>query len=110
MEILPMLIRNDWYTVSIAGVQNVDPDESFKYTVSIIHSPLLVPFGVNLVGENSFFFNIFTAVHKGLGQVNVYILIAGLVTVVKLLPQPSSSRCQYSLEASSEIGTFMFSP
>ncbi len=52
MEILPMLIRNDWYTVSIAGVQNVDPDESFQYTVSIIHSPLLWPFGVNLVGEN----------------------------------------------------------
>ena len=52
MEILPMLIRNDWYTVSIAGVQNVDPDEAFKYTVSIIHSPLLVPFGINLVGEN----------------------------------------------------------
>lgn len=52
LEILPMLIRNDWYTVSIAGVQNVDPDEAFKYTVSIIHSPLLVPFGINLVGEN----------------------------------------------------------
>ena len=52
LEILPMLIRNDWYTVSIAGVQNVDPDEAFKYTVSIVHSPLLVPFGINLVGEN----------------------------------------------------------
>lgn len=52
LEILPMLIRNDWYTVSIAGVQNVDPDEAFKYMVSIVHSPLLVPFGINLVGEN----------------------------------------------------------
>lgn len=57
LEILPMLIRNDWYTVSIAGVQNVDPDEAFKYTVSIIHSPLLVPFGINLMGENFDDFN-----------------------------------------------------
>ena len=57
LEILPMLIRNDWYTLSIAGIQNVDPDEAFKYTVSVIHSPLLLPFGINLVGDNFDDFN-----------------------------------------------------
>lgn len=39
----------------------------------------------------TFFFNIFTAVHKGLGQVNVYILIAGLVLVVATAGRHSRS-------------------
>ena len=39
----------------------------------------------------TFFFNIFTAVHQGLGQINVYILIAGLVLVVATAGRHSAS-------------------
>lgn len=52
LEILPMMVENRWYGLSIAGVQNLDPDQAFKYTVSVIKSPLLFPFGLNLKGDD----------------------------------------------------------
>ena len=39
----------------------------------------------------TFFFNVFTAVHTGLGKINVYILIAGLVLVVATAGRHSKS-------------------
>lgn len=52
LEILPMVVENRWYGLSIAGIQNIDPDQAFKYTISVIKSPLIFPFGVNLKGDD----------------------------------------------------------
>lgn len=52
LEILPCILGIDRYRFALAGLQNVDPDMAFQYSISIIKSPLLIPFGINLFGPD----------------------------------------------------------
>ena len=52
LEILPFILGIDRYRLAIAGLQGVDPDQAFQYSVSVIRSPLLIPFGINLSGPD----------------------------------------------------------
>lgn len=49
VEIYPFVLSIDKYIVAMSGVQDVSTD--FKYHVSLIKSPLLIKFGVDLVGN-----------------------------------------------------------
>ena len=50
MEVFPFVIQMDRYTMALSGVQNLDM--SFKYHVSMIKSPMLFRFGVDLYGSD----------------------------------------------------------
>lgn len=52
MEFLPSIVDIDRYRLAIAGVHDLDPDEAFKYSISILRSPLLVPFGISIFGPD----------------------------------------------------------
>lgn len=49
LEIFPFIMGVDRYTLALKGVQNFD--QSFKYHISVIKSPLPFKFGVNLWGN-----------------------------------------------------------
>lgn len=49
LEVFPFVLDLDRYTMAASGLQHLD--ESFQYHVSVIRSPLLVKFGINLWGE-----------------------------------------------------------
>ena len=49
VEIYPFVLSIDKYIIAMSGIQNVSTD--FKYHVSLIKSPLLIKFGVDLVGN-----------------------------------------------------------
>lgn len=50
IEIFPFLLDLDRYRVAMSGVQNLDM--SFRYHVSVIRSPLVFKFGVDLYGKD----------------------------------------------------------
>ena len=50
MELFPFVLKIDRYSLALSGVQNFD--ESFKYHVSVLKSPLLIKFGINLFGDD----------------------------------------------------------
>ncbi len=50
VEIFPFVLDLDRYRVAMSGVQNLDM--SFKYHVSVIKSPIIFKFGVDLYGKD----------------------------------------------------------
>lgn len=63
IEIFPFVMSIDRYTVAMSGIQNMD--QTFKYHVSILKSPMLIRFGVNLWGDfDNFKFKIGKATYK----------------------------------------------
>lgn len=50
LEVFPFIVTLDRYTLAMSGVQNMD--ESFKYHVSVLRSPLLIRLGVDLYGDD----------------------------------------------------------
>lgn len=50
LEIFPFLLEIEDYNVAMSGIQNMDM--SFKYHVSVIKSPLVFKFGVDLYGAD----------------------------------------------------------
>lgn len=49
LEVFPFLLKMDRYKLAISGVQNIDT--SFKYHASVLKSPLIFRFGLNLNGN-----------------------------------------------------------
>lgn len=63
IEIFPFVLSIDRYTLAMSGIQHMD--QTFKYHISILKSPLLVRFGVNLWGDfDNFKFKIGKAKYK----------------------------------------------
>ena len=50
LEVFPFVLGVDRYTLAPAGLQHLD--EAFTYHLSVIKSPLLVKFGVNIWGDD----------------------------------------------------------
>lgn len=50
LQLYPFVLKIDRYTLALSGVQHFD--ESFKYHLSVLKSPLLVKFGVNFYGPD----------------------------------------------------------
>jgi hypothetical protein len=50
LEVFPFVLSVDRYLLAASGIQNMD--ESFRYHFSVIKSPVLVKFGVNLWGQD----------------------------------------------------------
>jgi len=50
VEIFPFVLKIDRYTLAASGIQYLD--ESYKYHISVIRSPLLVKFGINVSGTD----------------------------------------------------------
>ena len=50
LEIFPFVMKVDRYTVAASGIQHLD--KSYKYHLSVLRSPLLIRFGLNLYGDN----------------------------------------------------------
>ena len=50
LEIFPFVLKLDRYTLAASGIQHLD--ESFKYHISAIRTPLLVKFGINVYGSD----------------------------------------------------------
>ncbi|MBR6001569.1 MAG: hypothetical protein IK045_01770 [Bacteroidales bacterium] len=50
IEIFPFVLKVDRYTLAASGIQSLD--ESYKYHISVIKSPLLIRFGINVFGDN----------------------------------------------------------
>ncbi len=50
LEVFPFLVDVDRYELAMSGVQNLDM--SFRYHVSVIKSPLVFKFGVDLYGKD----------------------------------------------------------
>ena len=50
LEVFPFVMQVDRYTMAMSGVQNLDM--SFRYHVSMIKSPMLFRFGVDLYGND----------------------------------------------------------
>ena len=49
LEIFPFILNVDRYVLGMSGIQNLD--QTFRYHISIIKSPLLIRFGVDLNGN-----------------------------------------------------------
>lgn len=63
LEIFPFILNVDRYVLGMSGVQGLD--QTFRYHISIIKSPLLVRFGVDLYGNfDDFKFKIGKAKYK----------------------------------------------
>lgn len=63
VEIFPFILNVDRYMLGMSGIQKFD--QSFKYHVSIIRSPLLIRFGVDMSGNfDDFKFKIGKAKYK----------------------------------------------
>ena len=60
LEVFPFVLDVDRYLLAASGIQHLD--ESFRYHLSVIKSPLLVKFGINLWGKD------FDHVKFGLGK------------------------------------------
>ena len=50
LEVFPFIVKLDRYTLAMSGVHNMD--ESFRYHVSVLRSPLLIRLGIDLYGED----------------------------------------------------------
>ena len=60
LEVFPFVLDVDRYVLAASGLQHLD--ESFKYHLSVIKSPLLVKFGINIWGDD------FDHIKYGLGR------------------------------------------
>ncbi|MBR4775418.1 MAG: hypothetical protein IK008_04920 [Bacteroidales bacterium] len=60
LEIFPFVLNVDRYLLAASGTQGLD--QKFDYHISIIKSPMLIKFGVNIWGPN------FDDIHYGLGR------------------------------------------
>ena len=60
LEVFPFVLDVDRYMLAASGVQSLD--ESFKYHISVIRSPLVVKFGLNAWGDD------FDHIKYGLGK------------------------------------------
>ena len=49
LEIFPFVLKIDRYTLAMSGLQNFD--QSFKYHVSVLKSPVPFRFGINIFGN-----------------------------------------------------------
>lgn len=49
LEVFPFMLKMDRYKLAISGIQNIDT--SFKYHASVLKSPLIFRFGLNLAGD-----------------------------------------------------------
>ena len=49
LEIFPFVLKIDRYTLAMSGLQNFD--QSFKYHVSVLKSPIPFRFGINIFGN-----------------------------------------------------------
>ena len=50
IEIFPFVLKIDRYTLAASGIQHLD--ESYKYHISVIRSPLILKFGINVFGND----------------------------------------------------------
>lgn len=50
LEIFPFVMKVDRYTLAASGLQHLD--KSYKYHLSVLRSPLLIRFGINLYGDD----------------------------------------------------------
>ncbi len=50
LEIFPFVMKVDRYTVAASGIQHLD--KSYKYHLSVLRSPLLIRFGLNIFGDD----------------------------------------------------------
>ena len=50
VEIFPFVLNVDRYSLALSGIQSLD--QSFRYHISILRSPLLIRFGVDLWGPD----------------------------------------------------------
>lgn len=50
VEIFPFVLNIDRYSMALSGIQNLD--QSFSYHISVLKSPLLIRFGLNLRGND----------------------------------------------------------
>ncbi len=50
VEVFPFVLTADRYSVAMSGIQNLD--SSFKYHISVLKSPLIIRFGINLFGDD----------------------------------------------------------
>jgi len=63
VEIFPFILDIDRYRLALSGIQELDT--SFKYHVSVMKSPLLFKFGINLNGNfDDFKFNLGKALYR----------------------------------------------
>lgn len=63
LEIFPFVLSVDRYSVAMSGIQNMD--QSFRYHISVLKSPLLIRFGLDLWGDfDDFKFKIGKAKYK----------------------------------------------
>ena len=71
LEIFPFVVDIDRYKLALSGIQNMD--QSFRYHISIIESPMVFKFGVDLYGNDfsDFKFKIGKALYKN-GNVPVF--------------------------------------
>jgi len=49
LEVFPFIFKMDRYQLAVSGLQNLD--SSFKYHASVIRSPLLFKFGLDIAGD-----------------------------------------------------------
>lgn len=49
LEVFPFILDIDRYTLGVSGIQNFD--QTFRYHVSVIRSPMVLKFGVDLYGN-----------------------------------------------------------
>ncbi|MGN1045703.1 MAG: hypothetical protein ACI4QG_01265, partial [Candidatus Cryptobacteroides sp.] len=50
LEVFPFVMSVDRYSLAMSGIQNLD--QSFSYHVSVLKSPLIIRFGVDLWGKD----------------------------------------------------------
>lgn len=96
VEIFPFVLDIDRYKLALAGIQNLDT--SFKYHVSVMKSPLLFKFGIDLFGDfDKFKFRLGRAKYKREKRMPVFTTMvdeskANLKDVIKNIFQKSVER------------------
>lgn len=50
IEIFPFIAELDRYTLAMSGIHNMD--ESFRYHISVLRSPILIRLGIDVFGDN----------------------------------------------------------
>ncbi|MBQ0044501.1 MAG: hypothetical protein KBT05_05700 [Bacteroidales bacterium] len=96
VEIFPFVLDIDRYKLALAGIQNLDT--SFKYHVSVMKSPLLFKFGIDLFGDfDKFKFRLGRAKYKREKRMPVFTSVvdesrANLKDVIKNIFKKSVER------------------
>ena len=72
LEVFPFIVDVDRYELAMSGIQNLDM--SFRYHISVIKSPLVFRFGVDLYGSdfNNLKFRLGKAKYKNAGSIPVF--------------------------------------